>query len=266
MPEIAKADPDQTFQTILASAAQLPGVNIDRSKYLAGALKGHFSPEVIELAIETSPAAAGIRAEQLSAIADASIRYETAKVTGLSALSGIPGGIAMAGTVPADLAQYFAHVLRISQKLSYLYGWESIFEGDEEEMDDEAKNLLILFIGVMFGANGATDAIAKISQSAAKAAAKRISQKALTKGVVYPIVKQVAKYLGVQMTKDIFAKGVAKAIPVIGAVISGGVTLATYAPMSLKLKDYLASLEIADPDRFIEVEAEVIEIDKSFEE
>ena len=237
MSNISEEQAAQNFQMVLVSASQLPGVSINRNKYLAGALNKHFSPEVITMAIETSPAAAGITPEDLGAIADASIRYEATKVTALSAASGIPGGLAMAGTVPADLAQYFAHVLRISQKLAFLYSWENLFTGTEEEIDDETKNLLILFIGVMFGANEATDAIAKISQSAAAAAAKKIPQKALTKGVVYPVVKKVAGYLGVKMTKDVFAKGVSKAIPIIGAIISGGITLATYTPMCMKLKD-----------------------------
>lgn len=264
MPEITQEEAIGNFQMVLSSAAQLPGVNIDREKYLEGALKKSFSPEVISMAIETSPAAAGISPEELGAIADASIRYEATKVTALSAISGIPGGLAMIGTVPADLAQYFAHVLRICQKLAYLYGWENLFTGTEEEIDDETKNLLILFMGVMFGANGATDAIAKISQSAAAAAAKRIPQKALTKGVVYPAVKKVAGYLGVKMTKDVFAKGVSKAIPVIGAVISGSITLATYTPMCLKLKDYLAKLEIADPATYV-IDIETKTEDQNFE-
>lgn len=119
-------------------------------------------------------------------------------------------------------------------------------------------------MGVMFGANGATDAIAKISQSAAAAAAKRIPQKSLTKGVVYPAVKKVAGYLGVKMTKDIFAKGISKAIPVIGAVISGSITLATYTPMCLKLKDYLAKLEIANPATYV-IDIEPKTEDQDFE-
>lgn len=264
MGEITKDDA-ATFELVLSSAAQMPGVKVNREKYLAGALNKKFSPEVIELAIESSPAAAGIKPEELSSIADASIRFESTKVTALSAAAGIPGGLAMAGTVPADLAQYFAHVLRITQKLAYLYGWDHIFEGSEEEIDDETKNLLILFIGVMFGANGATDAISKISGQVAAAMAKKLPQKALTKGVVYPIVKKVAGYIGVKMTKDIFAKGVSKVIPVIGGIVSGGVTLATYAPMCLKLKDYLATLEVANPDTYI-VEAIAVEDADEFEE
>lgn len=249
--EEAEGQAAETLQMVIASAAQIPGVKISREKYLASALRGKFSPEVVALAIASSPAAAGISPDELSPIADASIRYEATKVTALSAVAGLPGGLAAAGTVSADLAQYFAHVIRISQKLAYLYGWENIFEGTAEELDDEAKSLLILFMGVMFGANGAADAVAKIAQGAAGAAQKQIAQKALTKGVVYPVVKKVSGYLGVKMTKDIFAKGVSKVIPLIGGVISGSITLATYAPMCLKLKGYLAELEMANPRAFV---------------
>ena len=65
---------------------------------------------------------------------------------------------------------------------------------------------------------------------------------ALTKGVIYPIVKKVASLIGAKMTKDIFAKGVAKAIPGIGAIFSGGITLATFLPMCNRLKGYLDDL------------------------
>lgn len=239
------------FEMVLSAASQLPGVKIDREKYLAGALSKKFSPEVVAMAIETSPAVAGIEPERLSAIADASIRYETTKVTALSTAAGIPGGLAMAGTVPADMVQYFGHVLRITQKLAYLYGWNNLLSGADEEVDDEARNLIILFIGVMFGAQGATDAVAQLSKLVAQAVAKRLPQRALTKGVVYPVVKKVATFLGVHMTKEVFGKGVAKAIPVIGGIVSGGITLATYAPMSLKLKDYLAGLEVASPQTYV---------------
>lgn len=268
MTEEEKQGGAQQFEMVLSAAAQLPGVKIDREKYLAGALGKKFSAEVVAMAIESSPAAAGIEPEKLSAIADASIRYEATKVTALSTAAGIPGGFAMAGTVPADMAQYFAHVLRIAQKLAYLYGWENLFSGTEEEIDDETKNLMILFIGVMFGASGATDAIAQISKVVAAAVEKRLAQEALTKGTIYPIVRKVATYLGIQMTKGIFSKGVSKVIPVIGGLISGGITLATYAPMSLKLKDYLAGLEVADPQTYV---AEIIDVqnteeDEKFEE
>lgn len=177
--------------------------------------------------------------------ANDSIRYETAKVTALSAAAGIPGGFALFASVPADFAQTLAHILRIAQKLAYLYSWPDLFESDSDEMDDATSNLLTLFLGVMFSTHMATEGLAKAAEMIAKQVAKELPKQALTKGVIYPIVKSVAKRLGVEMTKQVFAKGVAKVVPVAGAVISGGVTIATFVPMSRRLKKHLAVSERA---------------------
>ncbi|MDD3041300.1 MAG: hypothetical protein PHO71_25985, partial [Bacteroides sp.] len=77
--------------------------------------------------------------------------------------------------------------------------------------------------------------------------------KALTKGTIYPIVKKIAQAIGVKMTKDIFAKGVSKVIPVIGGVASGGLTYVTFRPMAYKLKKHLSELKWADPEFYKDV-------------
>ena len=224
------------FQMLLQSAASLPMVRIDRESFLRKALSKYYDNNVVDLAIKKCPAYAGIDVNAIDRIAKSCINYETTKVTSLSALSGLPGGVAMIGTIPADLTQYFGHILRILQKLVYLYGWEELFSEDGQ-MDDETANMLTLFIGVMFGVNGAATTISKISASVAQKASKSIAQKALTKGTIYPMVKKIAQVLGIQMTKEIFAKGVAKAIPIIGAAGSGVLTYVTYKPLAPKHHD-----------------------------
>ncbi|MET7792138.1 hypothetical protein ABZS93_37275, partial [Streptomyces sp900116325] len=44
-----------------------------------------------------------------------------------------------------------------------------------------------------------------------------------------------------------FAKSVSKAIPLVGAAVSGGLTFATFRPMSKRLKAHLSGLELARP-------------------
>ena len=234
------------FDIVLKETTKLPIVRIDRAEFLKSSLSKHFDVDTVNKAISENPAYAGISVYEIRKIAKSCIDYETAKVTLLSAATGAPGGIAMFGTVPADLIQYFAHILRILQKLIYLYGWQELFD-ENGQMDDGTKNLLTLFVGVMFGVNGAVGAIAKISESAAQKAAKNLAQKALTKGVIYPIVKKVAATLGVKMTKDIFAKSVSKLIPGIGAVTAGTLTYVTYKPMAIRLQKHLSEMKIADP-------------------
>ena len=195
--------------------------------------------------------------------ANTSISYETSKVTGISTLAGLPGGFAMVGTVPADLAQFFGHVLRTAQKLAYIYSWPDLFAEDGEELDEATEGVLTLFVGVMFGVQMAQQGVSRVSTMIAGAVVKKLPQRALTQGVIYPVVKRVALQLNVQMTKQIFANGVAKAVPVLGAVLSGGLTFATFRPMSKRLQKHLASLELTKPGHRAEdgkiVDAEVVE-------
>lgn len=230
-----------SFEVVLKSAGSLPGVKIDREKFLNAELKKYCIPEVVEMAIQTSPNNAKIPSQLINTVAKNCIVYETNKVSAISFVSGLPGGIAMIGTVPADIAQYFGHILRILQKLAYLYDWEDLFD-TETGMDDETESLLTIFVGIMFGVSGATGALTKIAQSAGDRTYKVLMTKALTKGTIYPIVKKISKALGIKMTKDIFAKQAAKVVPVLGGVASGGLTYATYRPMAFRLQKYLMKL------------------------
>lgn len=232
---------NNVFELALTKSISLPGVNINREKFLEKQFLKICTPEQLEKVIKYNPAAAGIPEETLDKIANSCIKYETRKVSAISVAAGIPGGTAILATIPADMAQYVGHMLRIIQKLVYLYGWEN-FLADFNEIDDETKNMLVLLIGVMFGVSQAGTIIAKVCKGAAGVAAKKIAQKSLTKTIYYPVVKKVAGAIGAKMTKDIFAKGVSKAIPVLGGAISGGVTYATFKPMSHKLKKYLKNL------------------------
>ena len=233
------------FEQVLATASSLPMVHIDRKKFLLKELIKFYPKEKVDIAIQNNPAYAGIDISTIDKIANSCINYETNKVSSISFAAGIPGGFAMAGTIPADITQYFAHILRILQKLIYLYGWEEILPEDGS-IDDDTSNIITLFVGVMFGVNGAASTITKISASASQKASKNIAAKALTKGTLYPIVKKIAQALGVKMTKDIFARGVSKAIPIIGGIASGGLTYITYKPMAYKLKKHLETLKWCD--------------------
>lgn len=160
------------FSKTLNAAAGMPGVRIHRDTYLRTALKRYCSEAQIERATAESPAAAGIPGYVITQVANASIKYETSKATGLSALAGIPGGFAMLGTIPADLAQYIAHMLRIAQKLAYIYSWPDLF-GDDDEMDEATEGILTLFLGVMFGVQLAQSGVTKLSAMMAAQVVKK---------------------------------------------------------------------------------------------
>jgi hypothetical protein len=221
---------------LVTKAANLPLVKIDRKDFLVKNFS-NIAPKDIDRILELGPVAAGISLETIDKIANDCINFEAAKVTGLSFVAGIPGGFAMIGTIPADLVQFYAHVFRISQKLAYLYGFPDI-----SNIGDSTNNIYILFLGVMSGVEAAVGAVRAVFAPTAGAVAKRLAAKPLTKRVIYPIVKTVAIKLGHRMTKEIFSKGVGKIVPVVGGVISAGLTLPTYKIMAHKLHKHLKEM------------------------
>lgn len=239
----------QSFDAVslLVLAMRTPGATISRSQYLRKELSSKFPDIVVETAIQRNPAYAGIDRATIDEISRNAINYETTKVSAASFAAGLQGGVALAGAAVVDITQYFVFLLRVMQKLAYLYGFDE-FNLKEEEIDDETLNIML---GVMFGAQGANVAINAISKNVAARIAKTLPRKALTKGVLYPIVKKIAKQLGFRMTKQIFADGLSKIVPVLGGAVSGVVTYASFKPCSLRLKKKFRELPTCDPNYFI---------------
>ncbi len=250
------------FIKTLKAAMNMPGVRIKRTDFLHKELSKRYPDQVVELAISKNPAYAGIYVSDIDKIAKSCIGIETKRVTAISTGAGIPGGLLMIGTVPADLAQYFAHIVRVLQKLVYLYGWKELYNADGE-FDDETESQLTLFIGVMFGVQAANSTVAKIAQKAAVQVEKDLVKKPLTQGVIYPIVKKIARILGYKMTKDVFAKGVGKLVPVLGGIISGTLTFATFTPAANNLKNHLNQLPMADVEFYKETHDGIEEVEFS---
>jgi hypothetical protein len=234
-------DPADIWNKILRAALSMPGARIDRSDFLKKELSKRVPSAMIDLAVSGSPKDAGVSPITIDAIADSCISWHRSGVTAASAMAGLPGGWWMAGTIPADMTQFFWHVVVVLQKLVYLYGWPELFI-DGEDLDDESLHVLTVFIGVMFGAAGATQLLGQLSEKISKEVAKRLPKYALTKWGLYKLAKEVAKWIGVQLTKETFARVISKAIPIIGALISGSITWVSYSSMSHRLKDHLARL------------------------
>ena len=108
------------WNKVMGAALSMPGVKVDRDDFLKKELKNYCSPEQLNLAISNRPIN-GVSKEIIDRIANACINTHTTKVTTISAVAGIPGGFAMAGTIPADMTQYYWHVFVLAQKLAYLY-------------------------------------------------------------------------------------------------------------------------------------------------
>ena len=235
-----------------------PGVGIKRADFLRAELKKDFSEDIIEDAIARTPALAGITVDMINKHADQVIAYERNCVSGISAALGMPGGVAMAATIPADIAQYYGFMLRAAQKLLYLYGFPEIDVSEKgEHFDSETLNMMTLCLGVMYGVANASKALVAMANALAKGVEKQLLKKALTKGTIYPIVKSISKWFGVKMTKQVFAGFFRKAIPVIGGVLGGSITYLSFKPCCDKLKDSLKNTILSNPDGFQAIESEM---------
>lgn len=240
-----------TPEAILQQAMKIPGVKIDREKFLRKELKVYYSESVVNDAIIFNPAYADIPCEAIEKIANRVIAYETNKASAISFAAGIPGGFTMAATIPADIAQFFGFAIRAMQKLAYLYGFPE-FELNESDINDNTMNDMLIFLGVMFGVQGANSGVKIIAQAASQKISKSLAQKALTKGAVYPIVKKIATSVGIKMTKQIFANCVSKAVPFVGGVVNGGLTFASFKICCYRLKKSFQELNLSDPNYFDE--------------
>ena len=174
---------------------------IDRDEFLKEAIGDYISEDMARIAIEEDTKAAGIRRKLVDTIASQIISSEVNKASGVSVAAGSTWA-----TLPADVVQYFGFVLRIVQKLAYLYGWKAfdLTIEDGKLVSEESANELTRLIGVMFDAT------------------------------------EAEKDIGTKMGKLTLAKGVVAPVPVLGGVLSGGLTYATLRPYAERLKDRLS--------------------------
>ena len=128
------------------------------------------------------------------------------------------------------------------QKLAYLYGWRELLT-DMDEVDDETIGVLAMFFGVMLGVGGAAQSLTAFARSVAMPAfQKQLTKHALRKTSWYPVMKQCLRFIGINLTKKSFAQGVSKVIPIIGGVVSGGMTFVSLQSQSTRLKGHLREL------------------------
>ena len=250
-----------SWDNIMENSLKLPGIKVDRDDYLKDVFSSYG--DIRSLADKRPMDVFDV--ETVDKVAKSTINKHLLGVTGTSAIAGIPGGFAMIGTIPADITQYYYHVVLVAQKLGYIYGWPDLLD-EKQQFSEASRNILTLFVGVMLGAGAANKAVTEVGKKLSMQVAKRLPQQALTKTAYYPIIKQVGKWIGMKVTKETFAKGASKFVPILGGVLSGGLTFFTFKPMANKLHAKLK--EDSDSYQFFNnVESNPMNFaDSSFEE
>ena len=89
----------------------------------------------------------------------------------------------------------------------------------------------------MLGVTTAGSAVRILSgKLSTQAVDQKYHKKALTKTIYYPVTKKVLAVFGTKLTKTTFAKGVSKAVPLVGGVVSGGLNYFSMKPMAMEVK------------------------------
>ena len=238
---------DNPLMAILDKTMILPGVKINRSVFLMETY--HLSGTEVE----NEDIFESISLEQMDTAASKFITTNITQSSAAAFVLGLPGGFAMAATIPVDIMQNFAFSLRLAQQLAYIYGFGDLF-ADSNDMNDKTRNALIAFLGIMFAASGSGSVLRAIAPNVGKYAARQALKTPLTKTVWYPMLKKIANIVA---SKTITAKGVSgfvsKAIPVVGGVVSAGINVATMTPMANRLKNELRKYNLSE-DEILEIE------------
>ncbi len=256
MSEEKKLEKEVALENVITSAVQIPGVKVDRRKFLAEIFAGKELD--FQEILEVGPIQANISQDELAKLSAKLILKRTGESSIASFVAGIPGGFVMAATIPLDILQFFGMALKLAQELSYLYGADDLWQNGQID-DEKVKSQLLLYCGVMFGVSGAVSGVRVVTTQLAKTTLKKLPQKALTKTFWYPMIKQIGKALSIKVTKSTVAKGISKAVPVIGGVISGGLNFASMMPMANRLQKALESANFGYTEEDLEQDINIIE-------
>jgi len=223
------------WNKVLETSLKLPFVKVDRDEFLIKELSKFCTPMELMTALQDTPVKV-LSKKEIDKIANQCISYHLTMVCGTSALMGLPGGWWMAGTIPTDITQFYGHILSLMQKLIYIYGWPSLTDVNQQ-LDDESLKIMTLFVGAMMGNKLAVEALTKVVGQVSKNAGIKISE-----GIMAQYAIKIAQWIGINMTKESFAKGVGKVLPLVGAPISATITYYTFRPMARRLKSHLDEL------------------------
>ena len=235
-----------TWISFLNGILKMPGAKINREAYLRKTFS-HLSASEIRRCLYESPARVISQAEIEDAASNV-IRSHTAKATAVSTISSIPGGLAMLATVPADLANYYFHVVAVGQKLGYLYGFPDMVD-DSGRLTPEGEIMLTAFIGVMNKVEVAKELVKKLAMEAAKRmteeTAIRVAENIVSKQFIAQAIEAISKKLGTQIASKGVGRVLYKVIPFLSGAVCGTITYATFKPQAKRLHEVLKSNQVS---------------------
>ncbi len=224
-----------SFDEVIAQAIRLPGTSVNRADFLTEVLRGKFAPVIVHAACQTTPAKAGLTDRQIEKIAKKSLGKDGRRTTALSFAAGIPGGVAGAVTIPADLVQFYGYLIRAIQKLTYLYGWRDLAHIEAGVPDRAASGALVVMLGVMAGNEQANAVLARLARLRAAGASDQTLRTVFTEQALADDLRRISDDLTMRMAKRLGGQVAGKAIPIVGGIVSGVITGSGFDEMAKQL-------------------------------
>ncbi len=140
--------------------------------------------------------------------------------------TGLPGGPwGAAAGVTIDLEEYLRRVFLMTQEIGHVYGVippafvDNVNKNTDEYFAEvQAEILKAIMIGL--GISGVSMTITEIAKLIATKETKEIIAQKISNQIITWLVKQIARRLGIQLTKRQISQGVLRFIPIWGGFIN----------------------------------------------
>ena len=231
-------------QKIIGGLLAIPGAKVDRQDYLVKVLSPYVRDKEQLKKIEYARPWSIVSHEALDKIAKERISFRKKFVSTASFAAGLPGGLGLLGTIPADVLQYNYHLLALSQELAYLYGFPDFYDENGNATEESIQALVVMFFGIQAAVGTAgREGVEQLIKMLAKGAPQRIASMKWGNTFLFKAIQGIAKWLGVNGGKLIGKKHVAnvvgKVIPVLGGFISAGLSYGTFTMDSNRYMKFL---------------------------
>lgn len=213
---------NKLLSSIIKKIANIPSVKINRKKYLAKEFAFNY-PKLFADILEKGAYNAGVPIDVIDKKINKMIKYEVSKSAAISFVSGIPGGLLGLGTVTADNIQLLAHLIRIIQKMCYIFRMP-IISDDKEEITDAEVDLIFIYMGVMNENKIAIKYLNEIENNHEFQLNDFIIMNELINNIIDKLIFRPTSSMAP-----------AKALPIIGGLINSSFTCASSISMSYTL-------------------------------
>lgn len=232
------------WNSILKLGLRLPFSKVDKVRYLRHLFRKKVENETQMERILSDKPSSVLPMSRIEEITTHEIRKHAFWVTFISFLCALPpDGWLMWLLIVVDFIQFQIFVFVILQKMLYIYGCRDLFMAEDASDKNKSMDLMMLIVSVVMIGKSQMVRMAKSAFGlAVKQVIQRFAVRLLTRMAVLNILRQLGKWFGIVLTKEMVVSGLSLIVPLVCALISGLISLWLFMPMVKKLHHHLQEL------------------------